>query len=420
MSRKTAGDAGTAVARPPEVLAVLKEAPEARKEFYRNYRAAHRNIVEAAKELLRLIREPAGAEVIYLVGATGVGKTTLTEYVIAKLFETALPVMDKFPGRVPAAYIVAESPDRGSYDWSRHYINTMLALDEVLIDKKVYLPGPHEPEEKRASPRAGEMRRQRMAWRGGAENALMNRIMYAFFVDEAQFITKRRSGEGLVDQADTIRSVAARSRILHVLAGTYELLLLRNLSGQLGRRSHTVHFRRYKIEGLTDKEEKRELEEFTKAFLSLQAYLPVLRQPDLIGHVDFCYKRSLGCVGHVKAWFLRALSMALEGNLPTVSPELFLRAAPKKEVWRQIAQEIADGESALDERDEELETEMDNLRAANHSPALPQESEAAGKTEGKGKTASTKRPAGSKSKKGGRPFTPKPERYIVSAIQTAD
>jgi hypothetical protein len=417
LSRKTAVDADTDVGRPPKVLEVLKASPEARKEFYRAYRAGHRNILAAAEELLRLIREPAGAEVIYLIGATGVGKTTLLEYVIAKLYEMALPVMDKFPGRVPAAYIVAESPDRGTYDWSRHYINTMLALDEVLIDKKVYLPSARESQEQQALPRAEKMRRHRMALRTGAENTLMYRIMYAFFVDEAQFITKRRSGEGLVDQADTIRSVAARSKILHVLAGTYELLLLRNLSGQLGRRSHTVHFRRYKIEGLTGEERKRELEEFTKAFLSLQAHLPVPQQPDLIRHIDFCYARSLGCVGHVKSWFLRALSMALEANLQTVSPELFLKAAPKKEVWRQIAQEIADGESALDERDEELEAEFGKL-GVNHSPGLRQESEAAERGP-KDKTTPTKKGTGSKSRKGRRPFTPKPERYTAGMVDNA-
>lgn len=419
MSRKPVGEAVAPGGRPAEVLVALKESPEDRKMFYRRYKAAHRNIRAAAEELLRLIREPGDAEIIYLIGATGVGKTTLTEFVIAKLYEMALPIMDKFPGRVPAAYMVAESPDRGSYDWSKHYINTMSALDEVLIDKKVYLPGPLESQEKLASPRAGVVRRQRMALRGGAESALMNRILYAFFVDEAQLITKRRSGEGLVDQADTIRSVAARSKILHVLAGTYDLRLLRNLSGQLGRRSHTVHFRRYKTEDLTGEGKKQELEEFTKAFMSLQAYLPVSQQPDLISHIDFCFARSLGCVGHVKAWFQRALSMALEDNLQTVNPELFLKAAPNKEVWTQIAQEIADGESALDERDDELEAELSRLGNINHSPTSRQKDEAAERGAGKKKAVPTKGLAGSKSKNGRRPFTPKPERYTVGTTEKA-
>lgn len=408
MSRKKVQEATIVSERPHEVLAVLKKSPEERKQFYRDDWRAHRNIEAAADELLRLIREPAGAEIIYLIGLTGVGKTTLTKFVISKLFEMALPVIGNFPGHVPAAYLEAENPDRGSYDWGTHYVNTMIALDEILIDKKVYLPGPPDIQGKSALPTKGDSRR--MAQRAAAENTLMNRIMYAFFVDEAQYITKRKSGEGLTDQADTIRSLAARSKTLHVLAGTFDLRLLINLSGQLGRRSHIVHFKRYKIDGLSGQEKASELEEFAKAFMSLQAYLPVESMPNLERHLDFCFERCVGCVGHLKSWFLRALAMALDDKLQTVNSEVFLKATPKKEVWRRILQEAADGESALEEIDDELDKELAKLgrsddqtgqRAENRPAKKARETPAPGK-----KRSAAKLPKG-------RPFVPKPERYPV-------
>jgi hypothetical protein len=419
VSPKTVGGAGPAGVRPPEVSAVLKESPEVRKEFYRDYRVAHRNIVATSEELIRLIREPADAEVIYLIGGTGVGKTTVMKHVIAKLNEMALPTLGNFPGRIPAAYIEAENPDKRSYDWSEHYVNTMIALDEVLIDKKVYLPGPYEAHDTSGFQPRWEKRRA-AALRRGAENTLMNRIMYAFFIDEAQYITKRRSGEGLMNQADTIRSIAARSKTLHVLVGTYDLRHLRNLNGQLGRRSHTVYFRPYMISGLSGQELDRESEAFTEAFLSLQSHLPLDQPPDLIRHLEFCYERCVGCVGLLKNWFRRSLAMALDDNSKTINSEMFLRAAPKKEVWERIAQEIADGEEALKETDAELEAELAKLNVVNYSPGTLTVNKKLGDSAKRGNTSTVKKGSSSKSRKGGRPFTPKPERYPLGINKNAN
>lgn len=398
--------------RPPEVLAVLKKTPQARKEFFGDFWVAHKRIEEVTKELLRLILEPADAQVIYLIGATGVGKTTVMKHVIAKLYEMALPTMNLFPGRVPAAYIEAENPDIGTYDWKSHYINTLIALDEVLIDKKVYLPEPGG-EKVKVDVGMSVERKARNAYRRAAEKALKNRIRYAFFVDEGQYLVKRKSGEGLMNQADTTRSLASRSHTLHVIGGTYDLRLLRNLNGQLARRSHTVHFRRYKTEGLTKAEQVKEVESFTKAFLTFQAYLPVAVQPSLERHLDFCFERCLGCVGHLKSWLKRSLDDALIRNSETITPEMFLKAAPKRDAWLRIAEEIAEGEPALEENDEDLAAELSKLDTAHGKAG----SETGGKDSDAGRK-SGKSPRGSgqvssKRKTPNRPFTPRSQRYPV-------
>ncbi len=407
-------EAGT---RPLEVLAVLEQPAEARKEFFKNYWAAHSRILDVAKDLLQLIYEPADAEVIYLLGPTGVGKTTVMLYVIAELYKKALPELVKEKGRVPAAFIEAENPDKGAYNWRDHYIATLRALDEVLIERKVYLPEPGVGRGELKS-RWGRALELRAAWRSTAQNALKHRIMYAFFVDEAQFITKRKSGEGLMNQADTVRSIASKSKTLHVLVGTYDLRHLRNLNGQLGRRSHTIHFRRYKTDGLSGGDKIKELESFGKAFKSFQEYLPVVEQPDLLRHIDFCFTRCLGRVGRLKSWFVKSLAIALEENAATVSSEIFLKAAPSIAEWKQSAQEILDGEAALDETDSELEEEFGKLGAAG-GPA---------ETKAESKTGISKEPRTKNGKRGsalnktnrrGRPFLPKAERYPIGTKQNA-
>lgn len=401
--------------RPLVVLEMLKKTLQARKEFFGNFWVAHKRIEDVAEELMRLILEPADAEVIYLIGATGVGKTTVMKHVIAKLYEIALPTMKQFPGRFPAAYIEAENPDKGTYDWKNHYINTLIALDEVLIDKKVYLPEPWSEQGGKLSARMSVEGTARSAYRRAAENALKNRIRYAFFVDEGQYLVKRKSGEGLMNQADTTRSLASRSHTLHVIGGTYDLRLLRNLNGQLARRSHTVHFRRYKTEGLTKSEKAKEVEAFTEAFLTFQAYLPVVEPPTLEGHIDFCFERCLGCVGHLKSWFKRSLDNALISNSKTVTPEVFLKAAPKRDAWLRIAEEIAEGEPALEEHDDELAAELGKLKSEHDNG----ESLSGGRADTERKSSGLTRSGGrasSKRKNVNRPFLPKSQRYPVGKV----
>ena len=111
--------------------------------------------------------------------------------------------------------------------------------------------------------------------------------------------------------------------------------------------------------------------------------------------------------------------MALEGNCKTITSELFLKAAPKKEVWKRIAQEIVEGEEALDEKDEELENELRKLGHVNKPPAAqPENNEAEAGGKEKNGSRSGKRTS-SKSRKGRRPFTPNPERYPVGPDESA-
>lgn len=389
---------------------LLKQTVKERMEYFKSRPIGHTKIKAVADELLRLIREPGDAEVIHLIGPTGVGKSTVMMYVIKMLFEAGLPELGRNPGKVPAGYVVARNPEKGAYDWKEHYVSTMLALDEVLIKQKIYLPEPgprNDDDRARIVERAGGPG----ALRRATESTLRNRIMFGFFVDEAQYMTKNKSGVGLENQADTIRSIAFESKTLHILVGTYALRLLRNLNGQLGRRSHTVHFERYRTEGVSDEEGRKNAESFTEAFLSLQDLLPLERTPDLTRHIEFCFSRCVGCVGHLKSWFTRSLDMTLEDKLDTIPSSLFLKAAPPLSVWEQIVAEVKEGEEALAESDDELAAEW--LKVGETEPAgKTTHASGSAKTAKKGRAAKSQ-PTSSKPGRRGRRIEPKPERYPV-------
>src|SRR5205823_9446897 len=78
------------------------------------------------------------------------------------------------------------------------------------------------------------------------ERSLQLRKPRAILIDDAEHIAKAARGSKLLDQLDHVKSLAIMTKTVHVLVGTYDLLVVRNLSAQLSRRSVDVHFSRYR------------------------------------------------------------------------------------------------------------------------------------------------------------------------------
>lgn len=335
----------------PEHL--LEKSPSERVNEFKKCWAGHRKIAEARDQVMRYIREPANICVIHLVGPTGVGKSTLLRYILKKIYENALPDMEKRPGWIPAAYMLAENPQNGVYNWTEHFKKTMEALNEVLIERKIDVPDPGATQ----GNLDGVITRGRQppqVYRRAAEKSLRGRECNVFIIDDAHYILKRRSGEQIINQADTIKSVAEQSGTLHLLAGTYDLLPLRNLNGQHGRISVTVRFSNYKYQ---DSEDVNSFIGVLKFFMSK---LPLAQKPDFKEHWEFCYAMSAGCVGVLKDWFVRSLDVAISENKGVMTFELFESCKPPTSVISQIAEEIRNGEGQLIE--EEDKNTYTNLR----------------------------------------------------------
>jgi energy-coupling factor transporter ATP-binding protein EcfA2 len=326
----------------PEHL--LEKSRSERVNEFKKCWAGHRKIAEARDQVMRYIREPANVVVIHLVGPTGVGKSTLLRHILKKVNEDALPEMEKRPGWIPAAYMLAENPQNGVYNWTEHFKQTMEALNEVLIERKIDVPDPGATQ----GNLDGVITRGRQpphVYRRAAEKSLRGRECNVFIIDDAHYILKRRSGEQIINQADTIKSVAEQSGTLHLLAGTYDLLPLRNLNGQHGRISVTVRFSNYKYQ---DSEDVNSFIGVLKFFMSK---LPLAQKPDFKEHWEFCYAMSAGCVGVLKDWFVRSLDVAISENKGVMTFELFKSCKPPTSVISKIAEEISMGEEKL-EKDE--------------------------------------------------------------------
>jgi hypothetical protein len=104
--------------------------------------------------------------------------------------------------------------------------------------------------------------------------------------------------------------------VLHILIGTYELLSFRNLSAQASRRGLDLHFPRYLFQ------DEQERQDFQGVLLALLKQVPLNTDIEvLMQHWFYFYERSIGCVGVLKDWFVRAVAAALQDGCETLTWE---------------------------------------------------------------------------------------------------
>jgi AAA domain len=321
---------------------------------FKLYTMAHPKLQTMHEQVLRAIREPAGASLIFILGPTGVGKTTLISRLMQQITCDLLAELERDRERMAAVGIEAEAPIYGNYDFKQHFKRSLKALDEILVEHRRNSSWPaHEAHGKSTvinnSVSAG-------ALRGALEDALKRRRPAAFFIDEAHHLGKVSGGRKFQDHLDVIKSLANTSNTVHVLVGTYELQLLLNLSDQISRRSRTFHFERYRFCQTTD------VKAFQNIIWNFQQRLPFPEQQDLREHADYLMERSLGCVGILRGWLARAADAALDGSCDSLTIDHLKRHELTNAEWRSIATTLLEGESALQESEAEIESLRLRLR----------------------------------------------------------
>jgi hypothetical protein len=324
---------------------LLDQPPEARLSYFKSFTIAHPLLRDADAALKQAIQEPAGWSLIFVYGPTGVGKTTLRRRMEKYLKESMMEALRQDPGMMPVVGMEAPAPDSNQFSWKDYYRRALVALEEPLIDRK--LTHAAQASFRDTFGRAlSDPRVPGIELRLALESGLIHRRPKAFFIDEAQHLAKMKSGRKLQDQLDSIKSLASLTNTVHVLFGTYELLPFRNLSAQLSRRSIDIHFPRYRAERSGD------YTAFRNVVFTLQRHLPLPGETDLLPHIEYCYERSIGCVGLVKDWLTRALALAISQCADAVTLKMLQKTAWSLDQSERMAREAVDGESGLSEREE--------------------------------------------------------------------
>lgn len=321
--------------------------------YFTNFTVVHRLLKQAYEEFLDAVNNPGGASLILLFGPTGVGKTTLLTQVMKIIFEQNQALIMQDRAFLPIAGVEARSPDSGSFDWKDYYKSVLIAVSEPFADYKVRTSS-SRVYGNGSSQKIVKVKPNLVQLRADVEYIFKQRQLIVFLVDEAQRFAKIASGRKQQDQMDAIQSMASYTQTRHGLFGTYELLQLRNLSGQLSRRSIDIHFPRYKSDNAED------IKDFQRVLKSFSVAIPIPETPDLEKSWDYFYERSIGCVGIVKDWLTQSLRKALSESSNSLKDKYIQAYAPSVSKSVRMLTEAIEGENIL----LESESQVEKLRAS--------------------------------------------------------
>jgi hypothetical protein len=303
---------------------------------------AHPHLQVADKLLREAIQETGGASLVNVYGPARVGKSTMKNHVIRTITLEMLPLLEQDRERMPLLSFVPRPPLSNTFNWRDFFQRGLMAFDEPLIEHKIAYDSEDDEEQSveariRRKPPEGT----KDALRQSFETAAKRRRPLAIFIDEAQHLGIVNTARQLKIQLECIKSLADATGAVIVLIGTYELLPLRNLSAQLIGRSLDIHFPRYRSTG-------KELSQFQNVLRTFQDALPFVEETDiLLKHWEFCYERSIGCVGNLRLMLVRAVHAALWANARTLRwKDLKAHAFSEAESFKMMS-EAYEGEKEL-------------------------------------------------------------------------
>lgn len=290
---------------------------------FKAYAVNHALLQDVDRRLMHAIAEPAGFAHVLVYGPSGVGKSTMLQQLhrrTAALFphpaESRTPAArgSATPSHISSAHpllmLEAVPPDGMTFNRAAYYRAALTQLGEAyykqwsLVDINVEQTW----ETKTRSKSTGRVAQfnDSPELRQALEDALVRRGGRAVVIDEAQHLMQVASGAKLLDQLDWIKSMTNMTGVVHVLVGTYDLLNFRNLSGQAARRGYDIHFPRYQLQHDADRKA------FQGVLLQLLHHQPLQADVQaLLNHWYYFYERSIGCVGVLKDWLVRAVAAAL-------------------------------------------------------------------------------------------------------------
>lgn len=321
---------------------LLNRSSKERFDYFQQYTVAHPILEDIYNGVWRALHDADCGSIILVFGPAGVGKTTLLSYLEKKIKEGFLEKMKEDKELIPLVRIEAKSPHIGNFDWGDYFRELLIGLAEPGVDQKIDLSKWQNPWQHYIET-AGNSRFSSGKLRKAGEVAIKHRRPFSILIDEGQHITVVSSGRKLLDQQNTIKSIANITKTTHVLFGTYDLMMLRDLNGQLARRQIDLHFRRYKHTSPQD------INDFKNILWQMQNHIPIADTPDLLTNWEFFYERCLGCIGVLKEWLNRAFSMVLSNGLERFEMKYFEATALSGTKALKLYEEILDGEGSINE-----------------------------------------------------------------------
>ncbi len=348
-------------------------------DHFKDYAVSHSQLAKVDKELMRAIREPAGFAHVLVYGPSGVGKTTMIRQITRRLnamppSQSAAPSVTYSKENLPALPLLlleTRRTDGGAFNRADYYRTALKLLGESFYERRMLVNIDSEQvwEKKGRGRTKAAQFNDSPELRHALEDAMSRRGVQAVILDEAQHLMKLGSGSSagkLLDQLDWIKSMTNVTGVVHILIGTYELLSFRNLSGQASRRGLDLHFPRYLFQHEPDRQD------FQGVLLALLKQVPLSVEMEmLMQHWVYFYERSIGCVGVLKDWLIRAVAAALYDGSEALTLEYLQDHALSLAQCERMALDATEGEQELRYAESRREPLWRLLQAGMDASAIP-------------------------------------------------
>jgi energy-coupling factor transporter ATP-binding protein EcfA2 len=323
---------------PPEHQVLLDQ--------FKAYAVWHPRLVQVQTQVLDTIWEPADVAFVVVCGPSGVGKSKLAEVLTRRL--NAPKSGSNGQGARRALLINTRPPDGALFHRTDFYQKGLTRLRKTTIDRHIRVDvttAEHLIEKKRPRGRP-TMYPDNPEVRDAYEEELRRLALRTVILDEAQHLSQSGDGKQPKDQLNWIKSMTTETGVLHILIGTYDLLPFCNLDGQMARRGSEFHFARYHIENEND------CQAFRNAFSSLLKQIPLQVDHDgLLRRWWYFFEGSLGCIGILKQWLVRALYRALREASPILSRAHLEKSVLPDAKWERMRADARSGEAEFEYAD---------------------------------------------------------------------
>ena len=294
----------------------------------------HRNWLEALNQVYALLITISPGEVICITGPSRAGKTRLIDE-LQKLIEGDNDYSKT--GLLPVVKTEAVNcSTNGSF-------STKSFTKRLLRDIKHPMHGDED-----FASIAKQDRLSEDVYRQALEIALKARGVKYLFIDEAQHARYVGKGsQGAYAVMDSWKCLAQVSGVVLIIVGAYPILdILRNSPHMIGRK-YQVNLGRYQLS-------REDLIEFTAI---LNQYGDVSGHSKfLLENIELLYKGSLGCIGLVRAWLLKAFALASIRHTQ-LTTEILLESQQTLDDLSSMAEEIQHGELLLETMNNEVAKE---------------------------------------------------------------
>jgi len=321
---------------------------QARLQAFIDFKVKHPRLEEIDDTLMQAIRGHRTYTLLPLYGASGVGKSTVLGRVAARC-----RAEETDSSCAPVVEVQASPEDVGA---SARLVDFRQILDQLrshhvaVNDRVRHLTLLTHPGKKSSDP---------AEWLDMREA-----VVYAFallrvkgvFVDEAQHLMSVDTPHKPTSQLDWLKALTNRTKVLHVLAGNFDLYDFCHLHGQAGRRMRDLYFPRYHFDNAA------ECEAFVGALRSLLEQVPLIVDvPSLLTHWRWFGEWSLGCVGVLSDWLVETVDVLYKQGETTLTIDALQKHALPPDLRARMEREARAGEFKMDQAKAQSEQELKRL-----------------------------------------------------------